>query len=238
MAYTRKEIIAKYMSKKALDYLKSNLDNLLNELKIDAKKVNFSYINFGTAVEPYVKNHLVKIFSKGGFVKNKSDYKESKDKNEFPDFILFSKPPLILEIKTGNRFSKNDGGWEECKNSENDMGTLNSWEAKLKKFGAENIYYILIEYADKGDGLDVIKVSVDNFYKYLDLNKDGFLRYREKDGNLRPKNFTATPKINTIKQFMDLLGETNKYRAKRLVKKHLNSLPEKEKKELLADLMK
>ena len=76
-------------------------------------------------------------------------------------------------------------------------------------------------------------VKIGPFYEFLDLNADGFLRYREKDGNLRPKDFDDLSPVKTLEQFEKLLPETVPYRSKRIIKKHIANIPE----EALDDLL-
>lgn len=197
----------------------------------------FSYINFGTAVEPYLKEKLVEIFKKAGIIRNEEDYKVAKNKNDFPDFTLLSSiPPLAIEIKSGNHSKLQKKKWVKCKNSENDMGTINEWPKKLKSFGGENIYYLFIEYDFSDQGEQIIDVKIAPFYEFLDLNSDGLLRYREKDGNLRPKDFTAESPIKSLVQFEELFPKTAIYRSKRIINKHLKQLSSEERIEVLRSL--
>jgi len=76
---------------------------------------------------------------------------------------------------------------------------------------------------------DIADVKIGPFYKFLDLNDDGFLRYREKDGNLRPKDFDELSPVKTLEQFEKLLPETVPYRSKRIIKKHVENIPEAER---------
>ncbi len=45
---------------------------------------NFSYLTFGTEIQPFITEFLVDLFTKKGF----KSHKPAKDKNEFPDFTL------------------------------------------------------------------------------------------------------------------------------------------------------
>jgi len=116
------------------------------------------------------------------------------------------------------------------------MGTLNTWEEKLAKFDGNDIYYILVIYRFDDEDKKIIDVQIDIFYKFLDLNRDGTLRYREKDGNLRPKDFFEKPQITTLKQFEGLLKETDVYRSKRIIKKHIKHIPGGDRKKFLDEL--
>src|SRR3989338_6860259 len=79
-------------------------------------------------------------------VKNDKDYILAPNKNYFPDFQLKTSPILAIEYKSGNEIKLEKGKWASCKNSNNDMGTLNTWLSKIKKFGNENIYYVFVIY--------------------------------------------------------------------------------------------
>jgi hypothetical protein len=220
----------------AIAVLMSCQERLLKSLKAVVATTKFNYRSFGIEIEDYVRKILVEVFRAAGFIKHETDYKVAKDKNEFPDFTLITKPNLAVEIKSGNRYKLDKGKWSPCNNSENDMGTIKEWPKKLKKFGGENIYYILIEYAFTDDLQDIVDVKIGPFYEFLDLNADGFLRYREKDGNLRPKDFDELPPVKTLGQFEKLLPETVIYRSKRIIKKHIQNIPREEQNEFLDSL--
>lgn len=220
-----------------VDILLSSRENITKYLKEIIKSHQFSYINFGTAIEPYIKDKLVEIFQQAGVIKDSGDYRVAKDKNEFPDFTLScSNPPLVIEFKSGNHSKLQKNRWVKCNNSGNDMGTLNEWHKKLMKFGGENIFYLLIEYDFNDRGEQIIDVKIAPFYMFLDLNSDGVLRYREKDGNLRPKDFDAEPRVKSLEQFKELLPPTAIYRSKRIITKHFKQLSSEERIEVLKGL--
>lgn len=206
--------------KEAINYLKSSEGNLLNYLKKIVGSKDFSYRTFGTAIEEYLTDVIVKVLTEGGFIKNNTDYATSPNKNYFPDFELKAKPSLAIEFKSGNKSQYRNGKWVAVKNSENDMGTLNEWPRKIAKFGGDNIYYVFVLYNFNDRTKEVLSVEVVPFYQFIGLNSGKFLKYREKDGNLRPKNFGTEPPIKTLKQFEELLSKTIVYRSKRIIKKH------------------
>jgi len=200
--------------------LLNSKDELLGYLDSVVAKTKFNYRTFGTEIEDFVIDELIDIFKKDGFIKSKKDYRRAKNKNEFPDFVLCSDPNLATEIKSGSHSKKQRNAWVSCRNSNNDMGTLNKWPEKLKEFGGNNIYYIFIEYDFRDDNQKIVDVKIAPFYKFLALNSDGVLRYREKDGNLRPKDFNQESLINSLEQFSELLIRTHIYRSKRIIEKH------------------
>jgi hypothetical protein len=149
----------------------------------------------------------------------------AKDKNEFPDItILIGGKKIALEIKSGCK-SKNG---IEIRNSNNDLGTIRSWSEKLSRF--DQILYLYVIYSRvKSEGSRIERVSsiesviINEFYKFIGINRAGVLNYRKKDGNLRPANFSEfqNPVILTLKEFKELLELTNIYRSFDLVIEHL-----------------
>ena len=181
---------------------------------------DFNYRTFGTAIEEHLVAVLIKIFEDAGFIKSKSDYAVAPHKNYFPDFELKTSPPIAIEFKSGNRSQNRLGKWVKVKNSENDMGTLSEWPKRVKRFGGDNIYYIFVIYNFDDKTKEVLSIEVAPFYKFVGINKDKLLKYREKDGNLRPKDFDAESPVKTFKQFKELFSKTKVYRSKRIIKKH------------------
>ena len=166
-------------------------------------------------------------------------YRRARNKNEFPDLTLLRRHDIAIEIKAGNRSAYNDKKrvWVKCNNSNNDLGTLESWPGKILKFAGENIYFLFIEYDFTPGHQEIIDIKIDHFYKFVGLNEDGFLSYREKDGNLRPKNFDEPAPLATFEQFRVLFQPTVIYRAKKLIEKHIASVPDAERNEFLGSLM-
>jgi len=188
--------------------------------KIIKNNTSFSYRTFGVDIEKYISEILIKIFKDNGLIQSKKDYFLAPDKNYFPDFELKTAPLLAIEYKSGNKIKLSKGRWVECKNSNNDMGTLNKWPEKIKKFGGENIYYIFIIYKFDDKNKKILDVQIAVFYKFIGLNKAKLLSYREKDGNLRPKNFGEKSAIPSLEEFKRLFEKTAIYRSERIIKKH------------------
>lgn len=207
-------------SKEAIGCLQTVESKILSYLKKVVSTKDFSYRIFGTAIEEYLTDAIVKSLTEEDFIKNNFDYSVSPNKNYFPDFELKTKPVLAIEFKSGNRSQYRNGKWVKVKNSENDMGTLNEWPKKIEKFGGDNIYYIFVIYNFNDTTKEVLNVKIAPFYQFIGLNKGKVLKYREKDGNLRPKDFDIDPPIQTLKQFMELLNKTIVYRSKRIIKRH------------------
>ena len=203
-----------------IKYLKTHREELRDYLNIIVVNSNFSYKTFGAAIEEHLSQVLIKLLSKDGFIKNRNDYMLAPHKNYFPDFTLNSNPKLAIEYKSGNISQFRDGKWINVKNSENDMGTLNEWQKKIDKFGGNNIYYIFVVYNFNDKTQEIVDIQIDPFYKFIGLNSFRVLKYREKDGNLRPKNFSEKSPISDLKHFTLLLGKTNIYRSRRIILKH------------------
>jgi len=136
-------------NKKTLDAIAVLVNSrkiILDHLRKVVKRGSFNYRTFGVSIEQYISDILVKIFKNNSFIEDKKDYKLAPDKNYFPDFELRTTPTLAIEYKSGNEIKLEKGKWVPCRNSNNDMGTLNTWLNKIKKFGSENIYYIFVIY--------------------------------------------------------------------------------------------
>lgn len=215
--------------------LQSSKSRILNHLKKVIKGRDFSYKTFGTDIEDYLIDEIIEILKGKNLVKNSNDFHRAENKNEFPDLKIISPDLLALEVKSGNHSRKKGNKWITCKNSNNDMGTLNSWQAKIKKFGGQNIYYVFVEY-NFNTKKEILDIKIAPFYEFLALNRDGLLRYREKDGNLRPKDFNKVSTIKSLGQFQSLFKKTEVYRSIRIIKKHLKSIPKKEVKKIFSDL--
>jgi hypothetical protein len=205
---------------KATRILKASRRFILNSLRRVIINRTFNYRTFGTEIEDYLSDILVEIFKKRRIIKTDKDYALAPDKNYFPDFELKVKPPLAIDYKTGNASKLSDGKWVNCKNSNNDLGTLNSWPKKIKKFGGDNIYYIFVVYNFNTNQKKIVDVQIAPFYEFVGLNRVGVLRYREKDGNLRPKDFFVRPLISSFTKFSNLLEKTIAFRSKRIIIKH------------------
>jgi hypothetical protein len=205
---------------KAVRALISANREILSYLKKIVSNRDFNYRTFGTAIEEHLVGVLVKIFEESGFIKRKADYAIAPHKNYFPDFELKTLPPIAIEFKSGNRNQNRNGKWVKVKNSENDMGTLSEWPKKIKRFSGNNIYYIFIIYNFDDRTKEISSIEIAPFYKFVGVNKDKLLKYREKDGNLRPKDFDVDSPIKTFKQFKELFNKTVVYRSKRIIKKH------------------
>ena len=204
---------------KAIKILISSKKAILNNLRKVITSGSFDYRTFGTDIEVHISDVLIKNFKKAGLIKNNHDYFLAPDKNYFPDLEL-KITPLAIEYKAGNKSKLSKGQWIIANNSNNDMGTFNKWPSKIKKFGKDNIYYVFVIYDFNDRVKKIIDIQIAPFYKFIGLNSNMLLKYREKDGNLRPKDFDADSPIKTFEQFKKLFNKTIVYRSKRIIKKH------------------
>ena len=151
----------------AVKILTNSRKVILNRLNTVVKNGSFNYRTFGVEIENHISNIIIEILKKKGFIKTKNDYTLAPDKNSFPDFILKkTSPPLAIEYKSGNRSRLKRGRWVECKNSNNDMGTMNTWPQKIKKFGGKNIYYILLIYRFNNQTKKITDVRIAPFINF------------------------------------------------------------------------
>ena len=193
----------------------------------------FSYETFGKEIEPFVLDSLIEVFNKSGQKK----LRKAKNKNEFPDLtVTLSDGLLAADIKTGNHFKKSNGRWVSCNNSNNDLGTIRSWPDKLQKFGGDNIFFIFVEYSITDTLHQVEEIRIAPFYKFLDISSHGLLKYRKKDGNLRPKDFDAPSPIDSVEKFTVLLKATEIERAKSIIEEHIKTIPKEERNVFLDQL--
>lgn len=213
--------------------LNSAGDIIIVDISTAMESNTFSYETFGKAIEPYALDSLEKIFIETGH----NNFKRAKDKNEFPDLeVKLSDGNLAIDLKSGNHFKKSSGRWISCNNSNNDLGTLRAWPKKIQNWGAENIFFVFIEYSITNTTQKVEDVKIAPFYKFLEINTAGVLKYRKKDGHLRPKDFDAPSRIVSFKQFDQLFETTVTIRAKSIIREHIETIPRDERNSFLDEL--
>ena len=98
--------------------------------------------------------------------------------------------------------------------------------------------FLLVEYSITDTLHEFNKVTIEHFYKFLDKNRNNLIKYRKKDGNLRPKKFDAKSKFNSYEDFEKLFLPTLIFRAKAIIKQHFDSLPLEIQKTVLENLQK
>lgn len=188
-------------------------DYVLKYLQKAVVDNEYNYSTFGKIAEPLMARGVKDFFmKKHGFLE--TDFFEAPDKNAFPDLKFNT---IAIEFKCA-KIDKGPG---------NDMGTLNSWPEKIRLYG-DNIFYLFVAYDEVKGTVEIKKVFFDKFYKFIGKNSDNLLKYREKDGNLRPKSwrdfFSNQIYFNSLKDFGDAFEETESYRSARIVKKHLEKM--------------
>ena len=194
------------------------------------KNNSYDYTTFGKIVEDLIADSLDSFLSRKYGIK-KDQCKRAKDKNEFPDYLLLGK--YAIDFKSAI----------DSEEPENDLGTINSWPDKIRKFGGNNIYFLFVKYSvHNDDTVSICEVYFDNFYKFIGKSKLNTLKYREKDGNLRPKTWKCFSKnINeweTLEEFISAFEITKSTRARRLVEKHFKDMTPEDKDEFINEILK
>lgn len=179
----------------------------LNRYEIFGKEVEDPISDL---IEEYLKNHEITYAAK-----------RAKNKNDFPDLELtIDGKKYAFEHKAG-----------EVGNNANDLGTLNAYPSKILKYD-DNIYCVYVKYskATGNSGIIVNDVYFDKIYKFIGkrASADGVLKYRKKDGNLRPKSWNdfRNNKVyfNTLAEFNSAIKKTIVFRAEQLVLQHIESM--------------
>ena len=178
-----------------------------------------NYEIFGKEIESPISN-LIELYLNNKNIHFRSN--RAKNKNEFPDLEI-----IINDIKYAFEHKAGESG----AGPNNDMGTLNFYPDKIEKYG-DNIYCVFINYskANENNGIVTNFVYFDKIYKFIGKTAaiEGVLKYRLKDGNLRPKVWSDfsnnTVYFNTLDEFNNAIQKTLQYRAEKLVMQHVNSL--------------
>lgn len=206
------------MFENLLIYLKENLPQ-----KIIAGGYN-SYEIFGKEAEIPISDTIEEYLQNKGI---EYTLHRAATKNDFPDLeVEIDDIVFALEHKAGTCNIKG-----EVKHSAaNDMGTINAYPNKISKY-SDNIYCTFVKYSVlNNDTIQIEDIYFDKIYTFIGkgLGFDNQLQYREKDGNLRPKNWSDMSRnithFNTLTEFEEALSTTEKYRSERIVKKHLKKL--------------
>ena len=166
-----------------LEIIKKNLPKLkemLNEKLADPEvRRNFNYKSFGVDIEPLAVKSIIDLCEI-----RSGEYRLASSKNAFPDFkFLPSEDPTKIAIDFKAYRSTTCKGSKA--NPENDLGTLYSMVQHIEDYGVENMYLFFMEYSAVNG--EVEQIYFDNLYKFCKLKEDGTLKYRLKDGNLRPR---------------------------------------------------
>lgn len=211
------------------EYILSNLQK-----KVTDQDLN-SYEIFGKEVEEPISD-LVEEFLKEKGIEYKAV--RAKSKNEFPDLkLIIDGVEYALEHKAG----------EASVGPNNDMGTLNAYPSKIKSF-EDRIFCTFVKYskATSGNGIVINDVFFDKIYKFIGIfassGRSDILKYRKKDGNLRPKVWTDfnNNKVytNNLNEFKVNIDNTISYRASQLVLQHIEDLTVEDEKNIYNELGK
>lgn len=211
------------------EYISSNLQK-----KVTDQDLN-SYEIFGKEVEEPISD-LVEEFLKEKGIEYKAV--RAKSKNEFPDLkLIIGEVEYALEHKAG----------EASVGPNNDMGTLNAYPSKIKSF-EDRIFCTFVKYskATSGNGIVINDVFFDKIYKFIGIfassGRSDILKYRKKDGNLRPKVWTDfnNNKVytNNLNEFKVNIDNTRSYRASQLVLQHIEDLTVEDEKKIYNELGK
>jgi len=95
-----------------------------------------------------------------------------------------------------------------------------------------NIFCIFVKYSiDDNSIITIDNIYIDYLYKFVGRRNEKskiLTKYREKDGNLRPKNWedfdNSTSYFNSLEEFRKALLLTQKYRSLQLILKNLETL--------------
>ncbi len=118
---------------------------------------------------------------------------------------------------------------------ENDMGTFREHEQRKRRFAAS--FTIWVRYEDAGRSLRAQRVFFDRTWRFVGQSTlvDG-VKYRKKDGNLRPKSWAMFDADQAYWQseaeFEAAVQRSATYRANELVKEHLTDLSEEDQRVL------
>jgi hypothetical protein len=219
--------------KQAKEVLVGCEGTILKEISRLMTKRKFAYETFGKDIEMDVVALIEKKFCDNGH----NQFRRALNKNDFPELtVILSDGQLAIDIKAGNHCKKKGTKWCSCSNSNNDLGTIRSWPEKLRKFGGENIYFVFVEYCINDTTHELRKITIAPFYMFLDVNSSGLLKYREKDGHLRPRNFNAKPVITSMAKFNALFRTTEIQRSKNIMRQHIKNIPKSERAAFLNEL--
>lgn len=209
------------------EYILENLQQKVTEQGLN------DYAIFGKEVEEPVSD-LIEEFLNSEEIEYSAT--RAKSKNEFPDLKLtIDGSEYALEHKAG----------EASTGPDNDLGTLNAYPKKIDQFG-DRIFCTFVKYskATEGNGIVVNDVYFDKIYKFVgsfpSSERTDILKYRKKDGNLRPKVWSDFENgqvyTETLDDFEHNISETVPYRAEQLVLQHMEDLTDESKTRVYEEL--
>jgi hypothetical protein len=145
-----------------------------------------------------------------------------REKNRLADFAIRCGTNVIeISIKATSRSG----------NPENDLGTFREHPNRAKRFAAS--FTLWVRYEDAGETLRAERVFFDRTWRFVGKSTlvDG-VKYRKKDGNLRPKPWSMFDSGKSYWQsepeFEAAVKRSETYRANELVKEYLTDLSEED----------
>jgi hypothetical protein len=153
------------------------------------------------------------------------------EKNRLADLaIVLTDGTVEVSIKAARR----------RQNPENDMGTFRDHPNRKKLFVAS--FTLFGRYDDSGPAITVERVFFDRTYRFVGKSTlvDGGVKYRKKDGNMRPKPWamfdSGKAYWNTDEEFEAAMKKSQQYRATSLVKEYIQDMTDDEQRLLYEEL--
>lgn len=200
-----------------ISHLRTHVSQRMEAYNQEIQKENYEYETFGKTFEKYLLQNLLPVFEGKATL--------AKNKNEYPDCAV-SSLSLALDVKCGNLYVKKGATFAKTKNSNNDYGTIHSWLSnKLQQY--EHHYVVFVLYAMNDIEKSIKSIVCHPVYNLIGV-RNGVLSYREKDGNLRPKNFDAfeTSSLSSMQAFKVHIQRTNEVRNIKISLKKLENIME------------
>ena len=162
--------------------------------------------------------------------KNFDRGKSGREKNRLADLaIVCGDGQIEISIKSARRSA----------NPENDLGTFRDHPNRKKLFAAS--FTLWVRYDDSGQAIKCDRVFFDRTWRFVGKSSlvDG-VKYRKKDGNLRPKPWTmfdsGTSFWESEGDFEAAVKRAEHYRANELIKEYLEDLGESDQRLLYEKL--
>lgn len=218
-----------------LDELKATLAaEVTGALKTNSYNASYTTVwrNFEDDAETTFRDSLKKHIP-GLTDKNFDVGQIGSEKNRLADLaIVCGKETIEVSIKASR----------SGQNSENDMGTFRDHPTRKKLFVAS--FTLWGRYDDSGSGIKVDRVFFDRTWRFVGRSTlvDGGVKYRKKDGNMRPKPWSMFDSgksyWNTEEEFEGAVKRSARFRASSLVKEYLQDMTEEDQRLLFEELKK
>jgi hypothetical protein len=228
-APTATEVVAK------LDEMKDTLAAEVTEaMKTNAYATSYTTVwrNFEDDAEVAFRESLKKHIP-GLTDKNFDVGQTGSEKNRLADLaIMVSNQAIEVSVKAARG----------SQSPENDMGTFRDHSNREKLFVAS--FTLFGRYRDSGSTITVDRVFFDRTYWFVGRSTlvDGGVKYRKKDGNMRPKPWAMFDSgkafWNSEDEFEAAMKRSAKFRASSLVKEYLSDMTDDDQRLLLDELKK